>query len=155
MTLAIPWLLIALSFAFFQSAPGNRFTVRGVLAFAVVLLASSGLIFMTKSYVQQVPGAQVRRDSTATVIADGRGMAKGLYVNGVSMTFLTPMTKLMSALPLAFLDHPPQSALVICFGMGTTHRSMLSWGIDSTVVDLVPRSPRAFLVLPCRRSHNC
>lgn len=86
----------------------------------------------------------MRRDSTATVIADGQGRAKGLYVNGVSMTFLTPMTKLMSALPLAFLDHPPQSALVICFGMGTTHRSMLSWGIDSTAVDLVPGVPALF-----------
>jgi hypothetical protein len=47
-------------------------------------------------------------------------------------------------LPLAFLDHPPQNALVICFGMGTTHRSMLSWGIDSTVVDLVPSVPALF-----------
>jgi spermidine synthase len=143
-TLAIPWLLIALSFAVFQSWTGIRFTVQGVLAFAVVLLASSGLIFMTKSYVQQIPGAQVRRDSTATVIAAGQGRAKGLYVNGVSMTFLTPMTKVMSALPLAFLDHTPQSALVICFGMGTTHRSMLSWGIDSTAVDLVPGVPALF-----------
>jgi spermidine synthase len=47
-------------------------------------------------------------------------------------------------LPLAFLDHPPQKALVICFGMGTTHRSMLSWGIDSTAVDLVPSVPDFF-----------
>jgi predicted membrane-bound spermidine synthase len=142
-TLAIPWLLIAVGFAF-SSGTEKRFTVQGVLAFALVLLASSGLIFMTKSYVQQVPGAQVRRDSTATVIAAGQGMAKGLYVNGVSMTFLTPMTKLMSAMPMAFLDHSPQNALVICFGMGTTHRSMLSWGIDSTAVDLVPGVPALF-----------
>jgi len=47
-------------------------------------------------------------------------------------------------MPLAFLDHPPQKALVICFGMGTTHRSMLSWGIDSTAVDLVPSVPALF-----------
>jgi spermidine synthase len=94
--------------------------------------------------VQRLPEAQVRRDSTATVVAAGQGMAKGLYVNGVSMTVLTPITKLMSALPLAFLDRPPQTALVICFGMGTTHRSTLSWGIDSTVVDLVPSVPELF-----------
>lgn len=60
------------------------------------------------------------------------------------MTILTPITKLMSAMPLAFLDHPPRKALVICFGMGTTHRSMLSWGIDSTAVDLVPSVPELF-----------
>jgi predicted membrane-bound spermidine synthase len=143
-TLALPWLLIALSFTLFQPGPAKRSTAKRALAYSVILIASFGLIFMTQSYLQQVPGAQVRRDSTATVVAAGRGMAKGLYVNGVSMTFLTPITKLMSALPLAFLDHPPQNALVICFGMGTTHRSMLSWGIDSTVVDLVPSVPALF-----------
>ena len=143
-TLALPWLLIALSFTLFQPGPAKRFTAERALAYAVILIASFCLIFMTQSILQQVPGAQVRRDSTATVVAAGRGMAKGLYVNGVSMTFLTPITKLMSALPLAFLDRPPQNALVICFGMGTTHRSMLSWGIDSTVVDLVPSVPALF-----------
>jgi len=31
--------------------------------------------------------------------------------------------------------------LVISFGMGTSYRSMLSWGIDSTVVELAPSIP--------------
>src|SRR5271169_2186712 len=99
---------------------------------------------MTRSYVQLVPNAQVRRDSTATVLATGEGMKKRLFVNGVNMTGLTPITKMMASMSLAFLDHPPQNALVICFGMGTTHRSMLSWGIDSTAVDLVPSVPALF-----------
>ncbi len=86
----------------------------------------------------------MRRDSTATVIATGQGMDKNLFVNGIGMTILTPITKMMSAMPLTFLDHTPHNALVICFGMGTTHRSMLSWGIDSTVVDLVPSVPALF-----------
>jgi spermidine synthase len=60
------------------------------------------------------------------------------------MTVLTPITKYMAHLPLAFLDHAPQKGLVICFGMGTTFRSMLSWGIDSTGVDLVPSVPKMF-----------
>ena len=93
---------------------------------------------MTRSYDHNVPKAQIRRDSTATVVASGRGMSRQLLVNGVNMTILTPITKVMAAMPLAFLDHPPQKALVICFGMGTTHRSILSWGVDSTAVDLVP-----------------
>jgi spermidine synthase len=142
--LALPWLLVALSSTWFQLGTAKRFTAPRAIGLSAIVLASFGLIFMTRSYVQRVPAAQVRRDSTATVVATGEGMQKQLFVNGVSMTILTPITKLMASLPLAFLDHPPQNALVICFGMGTTHRSMLSWGIDSTVVDLVPSVPALF-----------
>jgi spermidine synthase len=60
------------------------------------------------------------------------------------MTSLTVITKLMAHLPLAFLDRPPQNALVICFGMGTTFRSLHSWGIPVTAVELVPSVPRLF-----------
>ncbi len=144
-TLALPWLMVALWFTLFQQpGPAKRFTAQRAIASTVIVAASFGLIFKTQSYVQQVPGAQVRRDSTATVIAAGQGMTKRLYVNGVDMTYLTPITKLMASMSLAFLDHPPQNALVICFGMGTTHRTALSWGIDSTVVDLVPSVPALF-----------
>jgi spermidine synthase len=114
------------------------------MGLGLVFLASFGLIFVTHSYRQRFPKALVRRDSTATVIATGEGMQKRLLVNGVSMTYLTPVTKMMASLPMAFLDHPPQNALVICMGMGTTHRSILSWGVDSTVVDLVPSVPALF-----------
>ena len=114
------------------------------IASGVILSASLGLIFLTQSYLKAFPKAQVRRDSTATVVASGQGMDKRLWVNGVNMTVLTPATKMMAAMPLAFLNRPPENALVICFGMGTTHRSMLSWGIDSTVVDLVPSVPALF-----------
>jgi predicted membrane-bound spermidine synthase len=143
--LALPWLLVGVwSMVMGQSRPAARFTAWIATASAAILLASFALILLTKSYEQRFPGAQVRRDSTATVVASGRGMQKHLLVNGVGMTALTPITKLMAAMPLAFLDHPPQKALVICFGMGTTHRSMLSWGIDSTAVDLVPSVPALF-----------
>jgi spermidine synthase len=142
--LALPWLLVGMSLTIFgqQDSP-KRFTARLGVSLAIVL-ASVALIWRTQSYVQQIPGAQLRRDSTATVIASGHGMDKQLYVNGVSMTVLTPITKVMASMPLAFLDHSPHNALVICFGMGTTHRSMLSWGIDSTAVDLVPSVPALF-----------
>ena len=143
-TLALPWLMVALWFALFRPGSAYRFTAQRAIASTVILFASFGLIFKTQSYVQQIPGAQVRRDSTATVIAAGQGMNKRLSVNGVDMTYLTPITKLMASMPLAFLERPPQNALVICFGMGTTHRSALSWGIDSTVVDLVPSVPALF-----------
>lgn len=145
--LALPWLLVGAGFAFTRMQGSTRKLVaaRTVVAVAI-LLASLVLVFRTKSYVQQVArtGAVVRRDSTATVIATGQGMDRSLFVNGIGMTVLSPITKMMSAMPLAFLNRPPQNALVICFGMGTTHRSMLSWGIDSTVVDLVPSVPKLF-----------
>jgi len=78
---------------------------------------------------------EVRRDHVATVIAYGEGMDKRLLVNGVGMTFLTPITKVMAHLPLA-INNNAKSGLIICFGMGTTFRAMQSWGIDTTVVEL-------------------
>jgi len=60
------------------------------------------------------------------------------------MTALGPVTKMMAHLPLAFLDHPPSKALVICFGMGTSYRSSMSWNIDTTAVELVPSVPALF-----------
>jgi spermidine synthase len=104
----------------------------------VFVLASTG-----RGYYESASGA-VLRDSTATVIATGEGMQKQLLVNGIGLTVLTPVTKMMAHLPLAFLDHPPQNALVICFGMGTTYRSLLSWNIPTTAVELVPSVPRLF-----------
>ncbi|MGB6633409.1 MAG: fused MFS/spermidine synthase [Terriglobales bacterium] len=143
--LALPWLLVAALFMWFRQ-PGSAALLTAQLAAVsgVIFLVSLGLIFMTRSYGEEIPKAQVRRDSTATAIAIGEGRQKQLLVNGVSMTTLTPITKVMASLPLAFLDHAPQNALVICFGMGTTHRSILSWGIDSTAVDLVPSVPALF-----------
>jgi spermidine synthase len=45
---------------------------------------------------------------------------------------------------LAFLQRPPANVLIICFGMGTTFRSALSWHIESTAVELVPSVPALF-----------
>jgi spermidine synthase len=51
---------------------------------------------------------------------------------------------MMAHLTLASLDQPPRNALIICFGMGTTHRSVISWGVPATSVELVPSVPRLF-----------
>jgi hypothetical protein len=51
---------------------------------------------------------------------------------------------MMAHLPLAWLDRPPRKVLVVCFGMGTSYRSSLSWGVDVTAVDLVPSVPQLF-----------
>jgi len=86
----------------------------------------------------------VRRDYAATVISFGEARDKHLLVNGIGMTILTPITKFMVHLPMAFHQGPPESALVICFGMGTSYRSALSWNIDTTTVELVPSVTKAF-----------
>jgi spermidine synthase len=143
--LGLPWLAVGLWFALAgERSFAKRISFAGLGACVAILCGTAALIFLTQSYIHRIPGAQVKRDSTATVVASGNGMYKLLYVNGVSMTFLTPITKMMASMPLAFLDHAPSKSLAICFGMGTTHRSMLSWGIDSTAVDLVPSVPAFF-----------
>jgi spermidine synthase len=93
---------------------------------------------------QTTKGTTVRRDYTASVISFEEGDGKWLLVNGIGMTTLTPITKFIAHLPLAFHKGPPESALVICFGMGTTYRSALSWDIDTTAVELVPSVTKAF-----------
>ena len=87
---------------------------------------------------------EVRRDYAAAVISASAGKQKLLLVNGMGMTYLTPITKFMVHLPLALRPAKPKSALVICFGMGTSYRSALTWNIDTTAVELVPSVTRAF-----------
>ncbi|MCH8209409.1 MAG: fused MFS/spermidine synthase [Nitrospinae bacterium] len=85
----------------------------------------------------------VLRDHTATVIAYGDGTRKRLLVNGVSMTILSPIVKMMVHLPLSVREKKPESGLIIAFGMGTSLRSMASWGIETKCVDLIPGVPKA------------
>ena len=115
----------------------SRSSVAGVVLASLILT----LLFLNQP--QQEAGV-VKRDYEAVVSASGTGMDKLLFVNGISMTRMTPITKFMAHLPLALLPRPPRDSLVICFGMGTTFRSFLSWGIDSTAVDLIPSVPALF-----------
>ena len=115
------------------------------LAIGVALVWSSlcaedfeGMLFKTEKHTT------VRRDYTASVISFREGWRRSLLVNGIGMTKLTPITKFMVHLPLVFHQGKPESALVICFGMGTTFRSALSWDIDTTTVELVPSVMKAF-----------
>jgi spermidine synthase len=121
----------------------RKMTVMGASAVALVLS-----IFVAQTYEERVEPlsahVEIRRDHTATIISTGEGLNKRLFVNGVGITSLTPITKMMAHFPLALLDHRPESALVICFGMGTTFRSLASWGIDTTAIELVPSVKEAF-----------
>jgi predicted membrane-bound spermidine synthase len=140
--LSVPWLILGLRPML--RAGTKRSPVARVASYLLLPLCL-GLFVAGKGYEQRY-GRQsvVLRDPTATVIATGGGMNKTLLVNGYGMTALTPVTKMMAHFPLAFLDRPPQDALDICFGMGTTFRSLLSWKIQATAVELVPSVPRLF-----------
>jgi spermidine synthase len=98
-----------------------------------------------ESVVKNHRNAILDRDYIASVVSFGETRAaKSLLVNGFGMTTLTPITKFISHLPLALHRGEPHSVLVICFGMGTSYRSALTWNIDTTAVELVPSVPKMF-----------
>jgi spermidine synthase len=138
---AFPWVALGLSYLFLSNIPKTR--QQSWVAYALVALALQ-LAWVCRDYESQFEDRKVLRDSTATIIATVGDHGKQMLVNGVGITSLTPITKMMAHLPMASLDHPPQNALTICFGMGTTFRSLLSWGVPTTAVELVPSVPRMF-----------
>jgi predicted membrane-bound spermidine synthase len=143
--IALPLFAIGLAAAWRPA--GQRTKLLGLAPkplFAATLAASLLLAFGTRGYETLFRDRLELRDHTATVIATGEGMSRRLLVNGTGMTTLTTITKVMAHLPLSYLDRPATSGLVICFGMGTSFRSMMSWGIRTTAVELVPSVPRAF-----------
>jgi predicted membrane-bound spermidine synthase len=141
LVLAAPYLALLLFYVV-----RGKLTGRQSLPAALGLLAAS--ILWTRTYEdrwrESAASAIIRRDHTATVISYGEGHKKQLLVNGIYITYITSLTKVMAHLPLAHLEGRPRSALVICFGMGTTWRSLLSWQIDATAVELVPSVKEAF-----------
>ncbi len=116
-----------------------------ILAPYGMILAGILVAYFTESFAQKLPIHVVLRDSTATVMAMGETRTnKRLLVNGVGITQLDPITKIMAHFPLAYLGRPPERALDICFGMGTTFRSLMSWGIRVDAAELVPSVPKLF-----------
>jgi spermidine synthase len=121
---------------------GSRPALGTLLAAASV--ASVVLVVFTHDFETLFPDGRVRRDYTATSIAVGHGRERRLLINGVGITSLTPITKMMAHLPIASLPAPPSNVLVLCFGMGTSFRSALSWDVPVTVAELVPSVPSLF-----------
>ncbi len=133
----LPWIAMAIPGSGAATLP----TAQRLAAYTFILGALV-LFAITNDFETQFAKREVLRDNTATVIATGEGMKKRLLVNGIGITSLTPITKMMAHLPLAWLDREPRDALVICFGMGTSSLAALSWGIRTTTVELVPSVPR-------------
>jgi len=136
--------LLAFAFILRREVPARWRWGVGVAGGALVACA----LFVNVSYEDpctwSASRCEVRRDYAATVVSTGEGMEKRMLVNGIGITELTPITKFMAHLPLAIHAGQPESALVICFGMGTTYRSLLSWDVSTTAVELVPSVRDAF-----------
>ena len=132
----LPLFAIGIAKAF---GAGNR---KGLLAACAA--ASLLLLIFTRDYGAKFPRRIELRDYAATVIATGEGMDKRILVNGTGMTILTPITKVMAHLPLTLLGRQAEKTLVICFGMGTTFRSMMSGDLRTTAVELIPSVPKLF-----------
>jgi spermidine synthase len=142
--LASPWLVLGMfPDSFIDRRKGVEPTASRVAPYAAVIVVIV-IVVWSGGYEDQYSHREVLRDNTATVIAIGNGMDKRLMVNGIGITELTPTTKIMAHLPLAFLSHPPRNALAVCFGMGTSYRSLMSWNIPVTAVELVPSVPKLF-----------
>jgi spermidine synthase len=117
---------------------GRRRTRYGMatLALCAALFIVSGVAVRAYDDVSMYAGpAQVRRDFTASVVATGSEMDKRLFVNSVAITSLSTVTKLMAHFPMA-VHYKARRTLDICFGMGTTFRSLTTWNVDTTAVDL-------------------
>ena len=155
--LLLPWIsercaliLLGLPFiAFWLALDRSPSRFRRVGCASVLAVGLIQAIFFSRDFegmmLKQAQNTVVRRDYMASVMSFGNQRSnKMLLVNGFGMTMLNPVTKFMAHLPLAFHQGKPESALVICFGMGTSYRSALSWDIDTTTVELVPGVTKAF-----------
>lgn len=142
-------LLGAPFFLFFLPGRKSLPSPLGVLSISAAIFILVYGVFVSQDFMTLAASVskrmEVRRDYAATVVSveDVNG-GKHLLVNGIGMTTLVSATKYMAHLPLAFHQGKPQTALVICFGMGTTFRSALTWGINVTAVELIPDVPKAF-----------
>ncbi|HEX6813501.1 MAG TPA: fused MFS/spermidine synthase [Planctomycetota bacterium] len=139
-------LLAAAVYPAFLLASGPTVLTSHRLAVAGGVVATLLAVFVVRTHEDPAlhHNGEVRRDHVATVVSFCEGTQKRMLVNGIVITELNQLTKLMAHLPLVVREQPPQSTLAICFGMGTTFRSLTSWGGRVTAVELSPSVPDAF-----------
>jgi spermidine synthase len=136
--------LLALCLACGHTLTLRQRAVSGLAAVGALAWCLFGAGDIAGALAKQSPSTEVRRDYAASVISYGQGFGKRLLVNGIGMTSLTPETKFMVHLPMALHGRRPEQVLIICFGMGTSFRSALSWDVPTTAVELVPSVRDAF-----------
>ena len=127
-----------------KSLPKWYTWISGAIAATLLIWSLVYSVDFARFVSRNFQNTEIRRDYAASVVSSGSDLEKRLFVNGIGMTSLLPATKFMAHLPLALHDGKPNSVLIICFGMGTTYRSALSWDIETTAVELVPSVKKAF-----------
>ena len=125
-------------------------TIRSVLGIclcgALVLMffvPAASLTYTQRSISAHMAGLPTKHfeDSVATIdVVGGPPLHRRLLVNGYGITTLTIDTKLLAYIPKA-LRPQATSVLTICFGMGTTYRSSIILGMNTTAVELDPTIP--------------
>ncbi|MFZ1019764.1 MAG: hypothetical protein WAN61_02140, partial [Minisyncoccia bacterium] len=144
--LSVP--LLAFLFLRGENIFSYQFNQRKIFLAMSILILITAAAGTTYEEWLNVSNKIIKNDYNATVLAatingnDPR--SKYLMVNGVGMTMLTPITKIMAHLPLFALPKDAKRALVICLGMGTTFRSVASWGMQTTAVELTPSVAKLF-----------
>jgi len=147
MLLCVP--IIILLFGKYKIVSLDKFETGAFSLGAFLLILFTAGLGTTFEEWLNVPDKKIKNDYNATTLAatleEDNPRSKYLMVNGVGMTMLTPITKVMAHLPLSALpEGKERKALVICFGMGTTFRSSASWGISTTAVELTPGVAKFF-----------
>jgi spermidine synthase len=127
-----------------RSLPAWCRWANGAISTALIVWSLLCSVDFARFISRNFEDTEIRRDYAASVVSTGSGLDKQLFVNGIGMTNLVPPTKFMAHLPLGLHNGQPESALIICFGMGTSYRSALSWDVQTTAVELVPSVRDAF-----------
>src|SRR5207302_3943132 len=100
-SLALPWFVLGLTSL--SRLVRTRSSMSSLYVVTCLLLTVSSIVLAlrAKGSEQQYEYRQVKRDSTATVVAVGSTHeSKRLLVNGIGMTTLSPNAKIMVHLPM-------------------------------------------------------
>jgi spermidine synthase len=132
----------------FAYAPRKELLRPFIAVMAVGILGLSFLIPAARlTYVQrQISTTHLQTahfdDPVASIDVTGSAIPhkRNLYINGVGITKLTIVTKLLAYIPKALRPNAT-TMLNICFGMGSTYRSSIIAGLHTTAVELDPTVP--------------
>jgi len=154
--LLLPWIgsqatmvVMSLPFVLFfllsarQTAPLRRWLIPSAVGLLALVVVAAG-VSRNPEDRWAAGDAKIYRDHTATVIARRLADNYQLVINGVHQGAKVDTVRVHAHLPMGMRADKPKSALTICFGMGVTYRSLLSWGQETTAVELVPSVVESF-----------
>jgi spermidine synthase len=108
---------------------------------AVLFIPAAKLTFTQRQIAATGAPTAHHEDSVASVdVIGGKVGNRNLLINGLSITKLTVITKVLAYLPKALRPNA-KTMLNICVGMGTTYRASIIAGLNTTAVDLDPTEP--------------